>query len=195
MDGFHLSRAQLSALPDPANAHARRGAAFTFDSAKFLALVQKVRLPLLSLLSSSSSPSEGEEGKGEGERESSSATTTEIIYAPSFDHAIKDPIQNDIMIPITARIIIFEGNYLSLAKGLWKEAAALMDELWFVSVDMDTARRRLVRRHLKAGISKDEEDALKRVEGNDLVNGREILDFRLDVQEVIVSKEDENWIE
>lgn len=180
MDGFHLSRAQLSALPDPANAHARRGAAFTFDSAKFLALVQKVRLPLL--------------GEREGERESSSSTT-KIIYAPSFDHAIKDPVENDIMIPITARIIVFEGNYLSLAKGLWKEAAALMDELWFVSVDMDTARRRLVRRHVKAGITRNEEDALKRVEENDLVNGREILDFSLDVQEVIVSKEDENWME
>lgn len=171
MDGFHLSRAQLSALPDPFNAHARRGAAFTFDSAKFLALVQKVRLPLLS-------PPEN---------------ATRNIYAPSFDHAVKDPVEDDIIIPFTARIIVFEGNYLSLAKGLWKEAATLMDELWFVSVDMDTARRRLVRRHVKAGIARDQEDAVRRVEENDLVNGREILEFRLDVQEVVVSKEDENW--
>lgn len=168
MDGFHLSRAQLSALSDPSNAHARRGAAFTFDSAKFLALVQKLRLPL--------SPE--------------SATN---IFAPSFDHAVKDPVEDDIMIPSTARIIVFEGNYLSLGKGLWKEAAILMDELWFVSVDMDTARRRLVRRHVKAGIARDEEDALRRVEENDLVNGREILEFRLEVQEVVVSKADENW--
>lgn len=168
MDGFHLSRAQLSALPDPSNAHARRGAAFTFDSAKFLALVQKLRLSL--------SPD--------------SATN---IYAPSFDHAVKDPVENDIIILPTARILVFEGNYLSLGKGLWKEAATLMDELWFVSVDMDTARRRLVRRHVKAGIARDEEDAVRRVEENDLVNGREILEFRLEVQEVVVSKEDENW--
>lgn len=168
IDGFHLSRAQLSALSDPSNAHARRGAAFTFDSAKVLALVQKLRLPLSPEIASS-------------------------IYAPSFDHAVKDPVEDDIMIPSTARIIVFEGNYLSLGKGLWKEAATLMDELWFVSVDMDTARRRLVRRHLKAGIARDEEDAVRRVEENDLVNGREILEFRLEVQEVVVSKEDEKW--
>lgn len=168
MDGFHLSRAQLSALPDPSNAHARRGAAFTFDSAKFLALVQKLRRPL--------SPE--------------SATK---IYAPSFDHAVKDPVEDDIIIPSTARIIVFEGNYLSLGKGLWKEAAKLMDELWFMSVDIDTARRRLVKRHVKAGIARDEEDAVRRVEENDLVNGREILEFRLEVQEVVVSQEDGNW--
>lgn len=168
MDGFHLSRAQLSALSDPSNAHARRGAAFTFDSAKFLALVQKLRLPL-------------------------SPENATNIYAPSFDHAVKDPVEDDIIIPPIARIIVFEGNYLSLSKGLWKEAAKLMDELWFVSVDMDTARKRLVRRHVKAGIARDEEDAVRRVEENDLVNGREILEFRLEVQEMVVSKEDENW--
>lgn len=191
MDGFHLSRAQLSALPDPANAHARRGAAFTFDSAKFLALVQKLRLPLSLLPSSTSSSSSSGLLLLE-----SSETKKNNIYAPSFDHAVKDPVENDIMIPTTARIIVFEGNYLSLGKGLWKEAASLMDELWFVTVEMDTARKRLVRRHLKAGIARDEEEALKRVEENDLVNGREILEFRLeDVQEVVVSKEDENWKE
>lgn len=168
MDGFHFSRTQLSALPDPSNAHARRGAAFTFDSAKFLALVQKLRLSL-------------------------SPESAANIYAPSFDHAVKDPVEDDIIIPSTARIIVFEGNYLSLDKGLWKEAAALMDELWFVSVDMDTARRRLVRRHVRAGIARDEEDAVRRVEENDLVNGREILEFRLEVQEVVFSREDENW--
>lgn len=168
MDGFHLSRAQLSALPDPSKAHARRGAAFTFDSAKFLALVQKLRLPL-------------------------SPDNATSIYAPSFDHAVKDPVENDIIILPTARILVFEGNYLSLGKGLWKEAAKMMDELWFVSVDMDTATKRLVRRHVKAGIARDEEEAVRRVEENDLVNGREILEFRLEVQKVVVSKEDENW--
>ena len=32
MDGFHYSKAQLDAMPDPEHAHARRGAPFTFDS-------------------------------------------------------------------------------------------------------------------------------------------------------------------
>jgi len=167
MDGYHLSRAQLSAMPDPTTAHDRRGAAFTFDGDSFLALVKKLREPLLP------------------------ETTT--LYAPSFDHAVKDPVQDDIAIHPTSRILVFEGNYLSLNKSPWKDAAELMDELWFVDVDFDVARKRLVGRHVKAGIAGDEEAAHKRVTENDLVNGKEIVDDRMEVQEVVTSKEDERW--
>lgn len=167
MDGYHLSRAQLSAMPDPTHAHARRGAAFTFDAPSFLSLIKLVRAPL--------------------------TASTPIIYAPSFDHALKDPRENDIPIPPSTRILVFEGNYLSLGEGCWKEAAALMDELWFVEVDFEVARRRLVPRHVKAGIAADEEAADRRVTENDLVNGEHIVKGRLKVDEVIVSKEDDRW--
>lgn len=164
MDGYHLTRAQLSALSDPATAHARRGAAFTFDGVSFLALVRKLR---------------------------QAPPTT--LSAPSFDHATKDPIANEIIIPASARILIFEGNYLSLNRDPWKQAADLMDELWFVEVDFEVARARLVKRHVKAGIAIDERDAHKRVTDNDLVNGTEIVENRMAVQQIIQSKEDIAW--
>ena len=68
-----------------------------------------------------------------------------------------------------------------------------MDELWFVDVDFDVARKRLVHRHVKAGIAKNEEEARKRADENDLVNGQEIVDLRLDVHELIKSQEDREW--
>ena len=167
MDGYHLSRAQLSAMPNPTTAHARRGATFTFDGDSFLTLVHKLRDPL--------------------------RPESKTLYAPSFDHAIKDPVADDIAIPPTTRVVVFEGNYLALDKPPWREAAALMDELWFVEVPFEVARSRLVRRHVEAGIARDEEEAQRRVMENDLVNGKEIVDGRLDVQEVIVSREDATW--
>ncbi|OCK81154.1 phosphoribulokinase/uridine kinase [Lepidopterella palustris CBS 459.81] len=167
MDGYHLSRAQLSAMPDPISTHARRGATFTFDGDSFLMLVKELHKPLL--------------------------PESQTLYAPSFDHALQDPVADDIAIRPCVRILIFEGNYLSLNKTPWKDAAELMDELWFVDVDFDTARKRLVRRHVKAGIAAGEEEAHKRVTENDLVNGKEIIDGRLEVHEVIVSREDERW--
>ena len=88
---------------------------------------------------------------------------------------------------------MFEGNYLSLGKGVWKEVAGLMDELWFMEVDFEVARKRLVPRHVKAGIAKSEEEADRRVTENDLVNGQEIVGNRLSVHEVVVSREDEGW--
>ncbi|KAF2204253.1 P-loop containing nucleoside triphosphate hydrolase protein [Delitschia confertaspora ATCC 74209] len=167
MDGYHLSRKQLDAMPDPVFAHARRGAAFTFDGDSFLTLVKKLREPL--------------------------CPETNTLYAPSFDHSIKDPVEDDIAIPPSVRIILFEGNYLSLNKSPWKDAAELMDESWFVEVNFHVARNRLVYRHVKAGIAKDEEEAGKRADENDLVNGKEILENRLEVDEVVHSNDDENW--
>ncbi|GKT49018.1 putative UTP--glucose-1-phosphate uridylyltransferase [Colletotrichum spaethianum] len=168
MDGYHLTRAQLSAMPDPDTAHARRGAAFTFDGPSFHKLVVSLREPLRA----DSSP----------------------IYAPSFDHAVKDPKADDIAIQPYHRIVVFEGNYLALDKTPWSDAAKLMDELWFVDVDFEVARKRLIGRHIKAGIAKDEAEADKRARENDLVNGKEIVDFRLKVDEVIVSQEDDKWV-
>ena len=167
MDGFHLSRAQLSAMPDPATAHNRRGAAFTFDGASFLELVKDLRKPLL--------------------------PESKTLYAPSFDHAVKDPVANDIPIYPSARVVILEGNYLSLNKGPWKQAAELMNELWFVEVDFETAKRRLVERHVEAGIAKDEDEAGRRAQENDLMNGTEIVKDRMPVKEVIVSREDASF--
>jgi pantothenate kinase len=167
MDGYHYYRSQLDAMPDPAHAHARRGAEFTFDGSAFLSLVQRVREPL--------------------------TPTSTTLYAPSFDHAVKDPKENDIPIEPSTKILIFEGNYLSLDKEPWREVAGLMDELWFVEVDFETARKRLVPRHFKAGIAASEQEADRRVSENDLVNGEEIVRDRLKVHEVVVSVEDEAW--
>lgn len=167
MDGYHLTRAQLSAMPDPHTAHFRRGAAFTFDAAAFVVLVKKLRESL--------------------------CPETQTIYAPSFDHAVKDPVADDIPIAATSRIIVMEGNYLSLDKGAWAEAAKLMDELWFVHVDEDVARERLTKRHVAAGIVADAEAGRKRADDSDLLNGKEIVEHRLEVDEMIYSKEDEEW--
>ena len=156
-------------MPDPHTAHARRGAAFTFDASAFLELVKDLRAPL--------------------------CPETGTIFAPSFDHAVKDPVADDIPIPAHSRIIVMEGNYLSLGSGApeWKQAAEMMDELWFVEVDEDVARRRLTKRHVASGIAANEEEGRRRADENDLVNGTEIMEGRLPVTEVIYSREDSGW--
>lgn len=167
MDGFHLTRAALSSMPDPATAHFRRGAAFTFDAPKFLSLVQA-----LSVSPIPDSP----------------------VLAPSFDHALKDPRDDDIAVAPEHHIVVLEGNYLALDKEVWRDAAALLDEVWFVEVDFEVARRRLRERHVRAGIVKDLEEGDRRAMENDLVNGKEIVDHRLRVDEVIRSHEDDGWV-
>lgn len=179
MDGYHLTRAHLSTLPDPATAHTRRGAEFTFDGPSFYALLRALREQEPLVLS---------------DADGDTRAKTKTIYAPSFDHAKKDPVENDIPIEPTHRIVVFEGNYVALDKKPWSDAAALMDEIWFVEVDRAVARKRLAKRHVAAGIAKDEEEGDRRAVENDLPNGDEIVANRLkNVHEVIVSREDGAW--
>lgn len=167
MDGYHYTRAQLAQMPNPEHATFRRGAAFTFDGEKFIRLARALRQEL--------------------------TAETPNYYAPNFDHAVKDPVEDDITIPPTCRIIFFEGNYLGLDKEPWREVVNIMDELWFVQVDFETARRRLVQRHLRAGLAGNEIEADRRATENDLFNGKEIVDHKLPMQETVVSHYDPAW--
>lgn len=168
LDGYHLTRKQLSEMPNAEEALFRRGAAFTFDAKSYLSLVTKLRKPI--------------------------SPETPTIFAPSFDHAVKDPVSNDIAIPVTARIMLFEGLYTALNEDGWREAHELMDEVWFVDVDIERATQRVAKRNFAAGISGSFEESLARTKESDMRNARHVLDNRLEVNEVIPSVEDESWI-
>ena len=68
-----------------------------------------------------------------------------------------------------------------------------MDDLWFVEVPEEVARTRLVERHVRTGVARDREEAGRRADENDLVNGREIVASRVLVDEVVRSVEDGAW--
>ncbi|KAK3201325.1 hypothetical protein GRF29_185g623412 [Pseudopithomyces chartarum] len=149
MDGFHYTKKILRTFKDSENAFKRRGAPFTFDADAFLSLVREMKaMPL-----------------------TESAETEQVLYAPSFDHAIQDPITKGIPVPSRSRIVIIEGNYTLLDQDPWREVAALCEEKWFVDTPRDVALERLVQRHIAAGIETDIEKSVERVKANDLVNG------------------------
>ncbi|KAJ3328567.1 hypothetical protein HDU76_009721 [Blyttiomyces sp. JEL0837] len=145
MDGFHYTRAQLDKMENPEEAHRRRGAPFTFDAEGLLNLVKKLQDPV-----ESRNP----------------------IYAPSFDHSIGDPIENDICILPSHNLIILEGLYLHLTTPPpWSELPQYFNQKWFINVQREEAISRLVKRHVDTGVAKSIEEARDRVLGSDLVNG------------------------
>ncbi|KAI8999815.1 P-loop containing nucleoside triphosphate hydrolase protein, partial [Gaertneriomyces semiglobifer] len=125
MDGFHYSKAELDGMPDPATAHRRRGAAFTFNAP----VAHANRIALLRLLKS--------------------LRTRDAVEAPSFDHAVGDPVEGDIVVEPSHRIVIIEGLYLSLDDDIWRDIHGIFDETWFISIDMLSAMDRLARRHVQ----------------------------------------------
>jgi pantothenate kinase len=142
LDGWHLTRAQLDAMPDPKLAHDRRGSHWTFDAHGYVSFICQSREPVLP-----------------------GATTT--ITAPSFDHAVKDPCPHAITILPEHRIIIVEGLYTFLSLSPWVDAGKLLDERWLVELDPTVASNRLVKRHVQSGVAKDLEEAQWRAVEND----------------------------
>lgn len=82
MDGFHLTRTALAALPDPAAALARRGAPWTFDPHALAARLRALRTPGLA------------------------------VPWPDFSHKAADPVPAAILVPPGVRLVVVEGLYL-----------------------------------------------------------------------------------
>ena len=122
----------------------RKGAEDTFDSAGFVALLKRLREP----------------------------RADEIVYAPMFRREIEEPIANAIPVAPEVPLVITEGNYLLLDHGHWKAVRPLLDEVWYVNVDADLRRERLVNRHISFG--RDEHAAKAWVESTDEPNAVQI---------------------
>ncbi|KXN71668.1 P-loop containing nucleoside triphosphate hydrolase protein [Conidiobolus coronatus NRRL 28638] len=148
MDGYHLYKSELSQYENSKEMFARRGAHFTFNPSKLLDLIKKLKSPII-------------ENKN--------------YFAPSFDHSVGDPIENDIQISPNNKVIIIEGLYLGLKIDEWTEINSNLDFTWFLDCDKSVCKERLIKRHLASGIEPDEKSAEKRAVENDLVNGDFIL--------------------
>uniref|UniRef100_A0A5B7BVS4 Phosphoribulokinase/uridine kinase domain-containing protein n=1 Tax=Davidia involucrata TaxID=16924 RepID=A0A5B7BVS4_DAVIN len=154
MDGFHLYRHQLDTMENPEEAHARRGAPWTFDPELLLTCLKTLR--------------------NQGS-----------VYAPSFDHGVGDPVEDDIYVHLQHKVVIVEGNYLLLEEGVWKEILSMFDEKWFIDVDIDTAMQRVLKRHISTG--KPPDIAKWRIEYNDRPNAELINKSKKNADLVIKS--------
>ncbi len=122
----------------------RKGAADTFDAAGYLNLLTRIK----------------------------TQRADEVIYAPEFDRGLEEPIAGAIAIQAHTPLLITEGNYLLLEDLPWCNARQLFDEAWFLDVDDQLRRERLVQRHIHFG--RNTEEALHWVETTDEPNARRI---------------------
>jgi pantothenate kinase len=122
MDGYHYYRQELDAMSDPKNAHARRGAPFTFNAPRLVAELLEAR----------------ESGTG------SFPDFDHGVGDPVEDVTV---LTNEI-----PRIVMVEGNYLLLDDEPWcRLREQVFDETWFLDVPVAECMRRIYQRHLTTG--------------------------------------------
>jgi pantothenate kinase len=85
--------------------------------------------------------------------------TYRTVYAPSFERNLEQPIAGAVPVLPEVGTVVTEGNYLLLDQPAWRAARSCLDEVWFVQVDDDLRRRRLVDRHIAFGKSPTEAHA------------------------------------
>lgn len=88
--------------------------------------------------------------------------------APDFSRVTDEPVPNGYRVEPDTRLVVTEGNYLLLPDGAWSKVKPLCAEIWFLDVDHDVERRRLIERQLTGG--KSLEDATDWVDRSDLAN-------------------------
>lgn len=117
-----------------------KGASHTFDVAGYVAFLERLR------------------------------RADETVYAPEFRRDIEDSLAHTVEVEPTVRLVVTEGNYLLLPQEPWRRVRPLLDEAWFVHLDDEERRRRMVARHQRYG--HPAEVATARAYGSDEVNSR-----------------------
>ncbi len=105
------------------------------------------------------------------------------LFVPGFERDLEQPVAAAIAVEPSMRLVITEGNYLLLPDGGWERVRPLLAETWFVEVDPELRRDRLVRRHEQFG--KSPSDARAWVERSDEANAAVVGGTR-DVADVVV---------
>lgn len=114
----------------------RKGAPETFDAYGYAALLARIR-----------------------------SRPDHVVHAPAFERTLEQPLANALPVLPSASLLVTEGNYLLLDAPGWREAREQLDEVWFVDVDPDLRRRRLVERHILFGKAPDAaEEWVRRVD-------------------------------
>lgn len=149
MDGFHIPKYILDTYNNPEELYLRRGAYWTFDSYNFINFLKSLK------------------------------NSNKLIKAPSFNHKIADPVEDDIVIESYHKIIIVEGIYLHLKEpNPWNKICLLFDEKWFIHIDINEAAKRVSKRHYESNLVNSLEEGIDRFNNNDKLNAEFILKNR-----------------
>ena len=131
----------------------RKGAPDTFDQKRFIKLLQQVK------------------------------SASEDVLFPIFHREIEASIEDEGVVPSTARVVVVEGNYLLSTEFGWDEVAELLDHSFYIEIDDEIRLQRLIERHVRYG--KSVKEAKDWAMGTDEVNAKFIESARDRATEII----------
>ena len=117
----------------------RKGAYDTFDARGYSELLKRIKLDLES-----------------------------DIYFPIFHREIEESIVAEGVVSKDCKVVLTEGNYLLLNNHGWQDVKSFLTESWYIQIDDELRRERLMARSIRYGRSP--EIAYKWTHGSDEIN-------------------------
>lgn len=91
------------------------------------------------------------------------------MSGPGYSRRIEDVVEDAVLVPAAARLLVVEGNYLLLASSPWWRTRPLLDLAVFIDLPRERVRARLLRRHAAEGLFTEERNR-EHVERVDMAN-------------------------
>ena len=126
LDGYHYYRRELDAMEDPEEAHARRGAPFTFNSSRFVNDLIRAR------------------GSGEGVFPSFDHAAGDPVEASIQLHKGRQ------IVVVEGNYVLLDTEPWCQLRG------SVFDETWFLDVPIAECNRRVCRRHVETGLTEEQ---------------------------------------
>jgi pantothenate kinase len=114
------------------------------------------------------------------------------VFCPSFVRELDASIEGAIVIEPSHRIVVIEGNYLLLSDQPWVQGRQCFDEIWYLHVEEEIIKPRLIDRHIAGGRSRSQ--AIAKMESTDLPNARLIAETRPWAHKVVIAAEGEKFV-
>jgi pantothenate kinase len=133
----------------------RKGAFDTFDARGYSELLKRIKFDLVS-----------------------------DIYFPIFHREIEESIVAEGVVLKDCKVVLTEGNYLLLDNHGWQDVKSFFTESWYIQIDDDLRRERLMARSIRYGRSP--EIAYKWTHGSDEVNAK-VVETTMNNADVILA--------
>lgn len=85
-----------------------------------------------------------------------------VVYAPTFDRSIEEPVAGAIPVGPGDSLVIVEGNYLLLEEPPWDRIRPALDLCVYLELNDDARTSRLVERHVRFGKTRTEAERFVR---------------------------------
>ena len=106
------------------------------------------------------------------------------IYFPIFHREIEESIVAEGVVLKDCKVVLTEGNYLLLDNHGWQDVKSFFTESWYIQIDDDLRRERLMARSIRYGRSP--EIAYKWTHGSDEVNAK-VVETTMNNADVILA--------